>query len=183
MKTQECIAEYKVCEICNSEKEIEYFYVCNGYVQKYCLDCKRNKSREHYRGNKQSYKDRAKEWSKANPEHRKEIVNFSGRKISAATNHAKTKKRRELEKRATPSWCNTKVIRMYVIEAKNRTRQTGIVHEVDHFYPIDSPLVCGLHVPENIRIITRAENKLKHNKLIDFDDIVPSTARVVETCN
>jgi 5-methylcytosine-specific restriction endonuclease McrA len=38
-------------------------------------------------------------------------------------------------------------------------------YAVDHIYPINSPVVCGLHVPWNLRVITREENAKKTNKL------------------
>jgi 5-methylcytosine-specific restriction endonuclease McrA len=74
MKTQECFTS-KVCTICNIEKEVSIFYVRNGYVQKYCLECKRAKNRKHYQENPEAYKQRAKNWADANPDKRKEIVN------------------------------------------------------------------------------------------------------------
>lgn len=52
-------------------------------------------------------------------------------------------------------------------EAKNRTIELDIVHEVDHIIPIRSNEVCGLHVPWNLRVITRTENRIKNNKIID----------------
>jgi len=34
---------------------------------------------------------------------------------------------------------------------------------VDHIIPINNPIVCGLHVPWNMQILTRAENSKKNN--------------------
>jgi 5-methylcytosine-specific restriction endonuclease McrA len=39
--------------------------------------------------------------------------------------------------------------------------------EVDHIIPIKNPTVCGLHVLPNLRVISRTENRRKHNK---FDE-------------
>ena len=41
---------------------------------------------------------------------------------------------------------------------------TGIPHEVDHIIPIVNDKICGLHVPENLQILTRRQNYLKSNK-------------------
>lgn len=44
-----------------------------------------------------------------------------------------------------------------------RTQVTGIPHEVDHIIPLQGKNVSGLHVPSNLRIITRIENRRKRN--------------------
>jgi hypothetical protein len=74
MKVEECGAT-KVCNICEVEKAVSEFYIRKGYVQKYCLECKRAKNRSHYNQNKQAYKDRAKVWAEDNRERRREIAN------------------------------------------------------------------------------------------------------------
>lgn len=48
---------------------------------------------------------------------------------------------------------------------KEISKLTGIEHHADHIVPIVNKLVCGLHVPWNLRIIPREENLKKKNKL------------------
>jgi hypothetical protein len=64
---------------------------------------------------------------------------------------------------ATPAWADKDKIRMFYTVAKQMTINTGIPHEVDHIIPINHPLVCGLHVENNLRILTDEENLLKSN--------------------
>jgi hypothetical protein len=43
------------------------------------------------------------------------------------------------------------------------TSQTGVEHVVDHEIPLNHTMVCGLTVPENLRVITRSQNNAKSN--------------------
>tara|TARA_R110000782_G_C14715834_1_gene403672 strand:- start:6 stop:872 length:867 start_codon:yes stop_codon:yes gene_type:complete len=45
------------------------------------------------------------------------------------------------------------------------TKSTGIKHDVDHYYPLQGEIICGLHVPNNMHIITSKENRSKGNKM------------------
>ena len=66
-------------------------------------------------------------------------------------------------KNATPAWADMKKIKEFYVEAQTLTRSTGIVHEVDHIVPIQGRLVCGLHVENNLRVLTRDDNRAKLN--------------------
>jgi hypothetical protein len=47
------------------------------------------------------------------------------------------------------------------------TAQTGVPYHVDHFYPLRSKTMCGLHVSWNLRIIPDAVNVRKGNAVPD----------------
>ncbi len=52
-------------------------------------------------------------------------------------------------------------------EAKRLTVTTGEVHVIDHIVPITHPRVCGLSVPQNIRVIPYRINATKSNRWND----------------
>ena len=75
-------------------------------------------------------------------------------------------------RQATPAWLTdeqrAETEAMYA-KARELTKHTGIAHQVDHIVPIrgrndsGSWVVSGLHVPWNLRVITRAANLRKTN--------------------
>lgn len=73
-------------------------------------------------------------------------------------------KRRAAKKCSTPAWANMAAIEAIYAEAERRTRETGIPHHVDHEIPLTHPLVCGLHVEHNLRVLTALANIVKGNK-------------------
>jgi len=83
---------------------------------------------------------------------------------------ADTKSRRRKHRLATPKWLSRKQkseIRQIYQIAITMSKTTGEQYVVDHIVPLRSELVCGLHVPWNLRVIPQQQNLLKSNKLID----------------
>jgi 5-methylcytosine-specific restriction endonuclease McrA len=81
---------------------------------------------------------------------------------------ADTKARRRKHREATPPWLTRKqksaIRQLYQIAITN-SRITGEQYVVDHIYPLRSDVVCGLHVPWNLRVITQQQNLQKSNTL------------------
>ena len=87
-------------------------------------------------------------WRKANP-HKRNTINSRHRAAKLS---------------ATPVWANTSLIEDVYREAQLKSTSTGIPHHVDHIVPLQSPLVCGLHVEFNLQVITGSENCSKNNR-------------------
>ena len=78
--------------------------------------------------------------------------------------------RRRRFRDATPKWLtkeHKRAIRQLYIDAMTVSRVTGVPYVVDHFIPLLGSTVSGLHVPWNLRVITREENLAKSNQVVD----------------
>jgi hypothetical protein len=78
---------------------------------------------------------------------------------------ANAAKRQERVRRATPPWADLKLIETFYVEADRMTRETGVKHHVDHYYPLISHVMCGLHVPANLRVVPALVNLQKSNSI------------------
>jgi hypothetical protein len=102
---------------------------------------------EEKRKNKDAYRA-------AHPEYYKSLVSV--------------RKRRHRE--ATPKWVTSEdklLMQLYYLEAARITKKLNERYVIDHIYPLHSDVVCGLHVPWNLRIITQKQNLEKSYKLPD----------------
>ena len=96
-------------------------------------------------------------WSRENPEKKKEL-NRRWKQENKGKVTASTVARNAIKLKATPKWANLERIEQLYIEAAN----LGMV--VDHIIPLRHPLVCGLHVENNLQLLTKSENCRKSNK-------------------
>lgn len=139
------------------------------------------KAKADYKANSAKAKDRARKWAAENKEKRRQInkkyvTQNPGTRKETATAYrlansglyaAHYKARQTRKQRAMPDWANTgKISRIYRACAAV-TRTTGVMHHVDHFYPLKSDFVCGLHNEFNLRIITAVDNLTKSNNIPD----------------
>lgn len=172
------------CRTCQLDKSIHDFHVRSdtGRRRPVCKTCWKVKgmrwaaanpakrraislkwAKAHYpyiRAKKAEYRKRdplrMRRWSLENPELKKAMnrrwcQNNRG-KVTAST------RARQLAKiQATPKWANRYIIGLiYQLAAAFRM-------QVDHIIPLRHPLVCGLHVEDNLQLLTQSENARKRN--------------------
>jgi hypothetical protein len=117
--------------------------------------------------NKEKRRNIERSWRDKNPDKVKAMNAKAGAKwskTSAGKRNALTRKRVALKLQRTPVWADLEAIQVFYIEAARLTTGTGIPHEVDHIYPLQGKFVSGLHVETNLQIITRTQNRSKHNR-------------------
>ena len=114
------------------------------------LEGSRAQRRNYRQNNLEKVKVWARKWQKKN----------------LAKSAAACAKRRAKKLNATPHWLTEqdhKYIQALYRKAQELTKQTGIQHHVDHIHPLQGENICGLHVPENLQILTAEENLRKSN--------------------
>jgi hypothetical protein len=120
-----------------------------GHYSKYdCTEERRAAKRRAYRADPSRAIQRSLKWAKANP----------------ARMAARTMRRVAQQRKATPAWADLDRIEALYAEASRREAATGQKWHVDHVVPLISKFVCGLHVEQNLQLLTAAENIAKSNR-------------------
>jgi hypothetical protein len=76
-------------------------------------------------------------------------------------------RRQHISKHAMPAWLteqHKQQMNAVYAEARRITEETGVLHTVDHIWPLKGKNSCGLHAPWNLQILTGSENDAKCNK-------------------
>ena len=73
--------------------------------------------------------------------------------------------RRSRKRLALPAWADRDAINAIYQKAQEMSADTGESWHVDHIYPLAGKRVCGLHVAENLQIITAKQNLIKSNRV------------------
>ena len=179
----------QVCTKCGLEKPLSE-YSFRKELQKHrrdCKDCVCNRSKIYYRANPEKVKARQKAWVKANPEKvkdrqkkwaeknaekqrakKKAWVKANAEKVKAmqkawAKNNpgkvtAYSNKRRAAKLKATPAWADLKKIEEIYLNCPPG-------YHIDHVFPLQSPIMCGLHVENNLQYLPAKDNISKGNRV------------------
>jgi hypothetical protein len=118
-----------------------------------------------YVQNSDSKKEKNKKWAAANPEwclQNKTKWNNINRELVRSRGRIYMAERRARKMQAMPSWLTSdhiSQINAVYAEARRLSVEAGVPHEVDHIVPLQGRVVCGLHVPWNLRAIPWDENR------------------------
>ena len=152
-----------------------------------CVDCARRRAAARFAAKPEECRAGMVSWAARNPETKAESVRRRAEKVKADAEcrarvrqqhrqwrqeHpdricAWVRKRQAAQLQRTPAWLTEQdhqAIEVFYAEARRLTLTTGIPHEVDHIVPLLGETVCGLHVPWNLQILTRFENRAKANR-------------------
>jgi len=125
----------------------------------------------------EAHKEYMKAWHKKNSDSQREyrakyhkdnaeyFMNYN--QVNKHKRLSYVRKRQASKLQRTPKWIGKD--ELWLIEeayklAILRTKIFGFPWEVDHIIPLQGKLVSGLHVPENLRVIPRKDNRQKHNR-------------------
>jgi hypothetical protein len=131
--------------------------------KKRCPECRKSTQYRWNAKNPSCNKESSKKWyAKNKKKARQAVANWE--KKNKAQKSALSAKYRAAKLQATPPWANVDAISYFYKKAFELTISTGIAHEVDHIYPLQSKYMCGLHVETNLQILTKRENASKNNR-------------------
>lgn len=103
-----------------------------------------------------------KKWAALNPDKTRASSKRS-RSTNKGHKNADTALRRTRKLQASPMWADNKAIKL-IYKAASMLNLMGFEVHVDHKIPLINNLVCGLHVPGNLQIISAHKNLSKSNK-------------------
>ena len=162
------------CYVCKQTKPLGEFYTTRSRstgVQAECKQCSHvvsslSRKRHHdqflstfrkWRNlNREQQRTKMQAWRNENIEHRKSSF-AAWCKANPDKRSAVAAKRRAAKLKATPTWANQVAIKSIYAQAASRGMH------VDHIVPLNSPIVCGLHVEANLQLLPDKENYSKGN--------------------
>lgn len=99
--------------------------------------------------NREVVRQRSVAWEKRNPDN-----------VLARTRYYQAQKLN-----ATPSWADREKMEWIYRRSRAMYLVTGVKHHVDHIVPLQSPIVCGLHVEHNLQVLPAVKNIKKGNRV------------------
>jgi hypothetical protein len=153
-------------EVLKARQRVEYLKHAEGYKTRqkinYYSDIEqsRAKAREYAEAHRPEARQRAVEWREQNPERKKEAdAKFNA--LNPALVLSYKAEYRAAKLRACPAWLteeHRKEIQRIYQQAREQSEREGVLYEVDHEIPLRGKTVRGLHVPWNLRVVTKTFN-------------------------
>lgn len=178
--------ETKECKKCKVTLELSEFYKSrDGRSYGSCKKCDNQANKEYRENNREriaekkviyciknkaKLNERSRLWDLKNRDRR--LENMAKWAKSCPDKRASYKAvRRARKKSAIPNWLTQEdlnTIKCLYTKAKELGAETGDRYEIDHIIPLVHPLVCGLHIPRNLQVISAKENRVKGNKFTPY---------------
>lgn len=173
----------KTCTKCRNSQELAVFckdkYKPDG-LHSWCKACRSIQGVAYRVVNHGKGKERMALWQRLNPlktaitqkkhnDAHKAQRNAGSRlwqKENKARDAERSARQRVGVKQSSPAWANKFFIGEIYDMAQRRTKATGFRWEVDHYYPLNSKWVCGLHIETNLRVIPASINLSKGNRRV-----------------
>ena len=166
--------ETQVCTKCGLEKPLSEYSFRND-LKKYRRQCKKCRVKEvdtWQKANPEKCRAKANAWIAANPEwhkanrkawreanrERERNTQQNWERANREKRRSYVAKRRAAKLKATPAWADPKKIKEIYLNCPPG-------HHVDHYFPLQSPIMCGLHVENNLQYLPAKENISKGNRV------------------
>lgn len=124
-----------------------------------CHECMRETSRKWKIKNKERYNLYQKEYRQISLDKIKRMIENEDEIY-----FEKDYRKRKSISVATPAWVNKEEIRHIYKECVRLSEQMHMIFEVGHIIPIKGKRVCGLHIANNLEVVSPRQNQLKANK-------------------
>ena len=120
-----------------------------------------NTKKQQYQANPANRDQQTKFYAAWLADHEEELAERNREQDRAAVgkNAAYAARYRAARLNAIPRWADLSIVEKMYAEAA-----TSGMH-VDHIYPLRGEMVCGLHVAENLELLTPQENLRKGNRV------------------
>ena len=158
------------CKVCQKELKAKWYQENKEHADEYRAKWYReNKEhvKEYYAKRRQENKEYNTKWRQENKEHLKEYYVKYAKANRGAVNAYKAK-RRAAKLQATPAWADQEKIKEIYNRASRANKfcekySLKVRFHVDHTIPLQGNKVSGLHVADNLQVITAEENLKKAN--------------------
>lgn len=160
----------KPCITCNQQKPDDGFYWC-AYIttqgkpsirrESRCIECAQQRRRDRYATNTAKENAWSIKWKSLNKEQTAASVKaYRDTSHGRASIRAAMSKRRTVKLKRTPAWADLDAIK----GVYKKAAVAGLV--VDHIIPLQGKLVSGLHVSNNLQLLSSTENSRKKNHFV-----------------
>lgn len=171
----------KTCSSCKCAKAKAEFYTRVGAkdgLNGRCKVCVRASTAAWINAHPKEHNAHTKKWAELNPEkvyekgHRWWKNNLEQHAANTSAWHkshrpmmnAALARYKATRLQATPAWANEFFIEEAYDLAARRTKLLGFKWDVDHIVPLQSRIVCGLHVENNLQVVPSKINQSKGNR-------------------